>query len=175
LFFQIYLENFGNFNKFRLSKPIDLRALLDLHRKSELTESQVQNTEFDDSWIDGLRKLGGSLDSYFSIEFSPQTCEIRTLPVLIQGHTPNLNLLPIFVSNFQRVQWNDDKLLLYSFGQILSDFYSFPIDDMTKMREITELYVYPKLKTFLKPSPEMNDISRKLTETSDLYRVFERC
>lgn len=161
----------------RLTNPINLRSMWRLFLESELGASQAQSTteQSNHNWIDQVFDNAEMLDDYFSIELDPGTGELLTLPILLKGHQPNLFLLPLFVNDLQKVCWNKEKALFYTFGQVLADFYSYPLNDLSELRRTTELYVYPKIKEFFKPSAEIDQMSRKIADTSDLYKVFERC
>lgn len=156
LFYQIGLNDFGNFGVIRFSPPLDLRQLLKMafrHERGEYGDSEQDggNDNDDDNDNDDLDadeaveavatqliERRQMLQEYFSLEVTP-TGELLSIPLLIKGYTPPLAKLPQFLLRLgPRVRWNDEKGCFDTLLRELASFYvpeKLPIINEERQRQ----------------------------------------
>ncbi|KIH90128.1 DNA mismatch repair protein MLH1 [Sporothrix brasiliensis 5110] len=139
LFYQIGLNDFGNFGVIRFSPPLDLRQLLRLafqHEHGKYGDGGDDDDDGDDPDPDHpdadeaveavatqLIERRQMLQEYFSLEVTP-TGELLSIPLLIKGYTPPLAKLPQFLLRLgPRVRWNDEKGCFDTLLKELASFY----------------------------------------------------
>ncbi|KAF8755504.1 DNA mismatch repair protein MutL [Rhizoctonia solani] len=100
LFYQLGLRQFGNFSHLKLSPPPSLHELVHLAVEDDL---DIQKAGLDP------KKIGDMLEEYFGIQISEDGL-VQSLPLLLPGYTPNIDLLPVFLMHLgPRVDWNSEK------------------------------------------------------------------
>ncbi|CAK7565694.1 MAG: DNA mismatch repair protein Mlh1 [Sporothrix epigloea] len=139
LFYQMGLNDFGNFGVIRFSPPLDLQRLLRLayhHERGQYGEDDDDCREediesFGDTDADkAVRAVAAQLierrqmlQEYFSLEVTPSG-ELLSIPLLIKGYTPALAKLPQFLLNLgPRVRWDDEKGCFDTLLRELASFY----------------------------------------------------
>lgn len=137
LFYQLGLNDFGNFGVVRFSPPLDLRQLLHMAFRldgrttsGEKEEAGVDHPDPDpdpdeavDSVLAKLVERRQMLQEYFSLEVAP-TGELLSIPMLIKGYMPPLTKLPQFLLRLgPSVRWNDEKGCFDSLLRELARFY----------------------------------------------------
>ncbi|CAK7237377.1 DNA mismatch repair protein Mlh1 [Sporothrix bragantina] len=136
LFYQMGLNDFGNFGVIRFGPPLDLRQLLRMafqHERGQYGDNQDKddNSENDDPDADEAVEAVASqlierrqmLQEYFSLEVTP-TGELLSIPLLIKGYTPPLAKLPQFLLRLgPRVRWNEEKGCFDTLLRELASFY----------------------------------------------------
>lgn len=148
LFYQIGLNDFGNFGVIRFCPPLDLRQLLKMafqHERGQYgdNEDKVDNDDPDaDEAVEAvatqLIERRQMLQEYFSLEVTP-TGELLSIPLLIKGYTPPLAKLPQFLLRLgPRVRWNDEKGCFDTLLRELASFYvpeKLPIVNEERQRQ----------------------------------------
>lgn len=178
LFYQCYLFSFGNFDCFKLSNPLKIRELasiyLEYKKDTEVEPEQIEHF---------LISKSEMLDDYFSIKINDEG-ELITMPILLDGHTPNWAYLPKFVCCLAKeINWQNEKKCFEDIGLILSHFYAKPPSEFEneeqhlKWSKNVELVLYPAYKGKLCPSKNLANQSSLtvIADLNDLYKVFERC
>ncbi|KAL1902603.1 DNA mismatch repair protein Mlh1 [Sporothrix stenoceras] len=141
LFYQIGLNDFGNFGVIRFSPPLDLRQMLRMafkHDRGEFGDGGQNDDDDDDNDNDNddpdadeaveavaaqLIERRQMLQEYFSLEVTP-TGELLSIPLLIKGYTPPLAKLPQFLLRLgPRVRWNDENGCFDTLLRELASFY----------------------------------------------------
>ena len=144
LFYQLGLNNFGNFGTIRFSPPLDLRPLLRMafqHERGqykdgkakaevEAEEDDADEQDEQDEAVEAAEAVAAQLierrqmlQEYFSLEVTP-TGELLSIPLLIKGYTPPLAKLPQFLLRLgPRVRWNDEKGCFDTLLRELASFY----------------------------------------------------
>ncbi|PGH14110.1 hypothetical protein AJ79_03227 [Helicocarpus griseus UAMH5409] len=140
LFYQIGLENFGNFGKINLeSSPrlVDLLYLAVAAERDEirrqLLEDGSSNTapleavDFDKAVTTIATQLIDNremLDEYFSISIS-EDGNLLSIPLMLKGYMPSLAKLPRFLLRLGPwVDWNEEEACFRTFLRELAAFYT---------------------------------------------------
>lgn len=123
------------------------------------------------------------LDDYFAIKIDGDG-QLCSLPLMLNGHEPNMNMIPKFIYELgTQIDWTTEKECFKTFGQVLGNFYGSPWgpfdddeDNYNKWVEQIKFIIYPYIKTKFVPTNETK-INNFLiaANTSNLYKVFERC
>ncbi|CAK7199951.1 DNA mismatch repair protein Mlh1 [Sporothrix eucalyptigena] len=130
LFYQMGLNDFGNFGVIRFSPPLELRKLLRMafyHERGEYNEDEENDDPHADEAVNAvasqLIERRQMLQEYFSLEVTP-TGELLSIPLLIKGYTPPLAKLPQFLLRLgPRVRWNEEKGCFDTLLRELASFY----------------------------------------------------
>ncbi|KAK8378680.1 hypothetical protein O3P69_009408 [Scylla paramamosain] len=145
LFYQVALNDFGNFGILKLSSPVDISELaLIALEQPDSGWSEGDGTKEDlASYIKTLLvSKAEMLQEYFSMEIDSEG-RLCTLPYLLDQYVPDMEGLPMFVLRLgAEVEWGDEKECFDTFARELARFYA------------------------VKP---------KIANLTELYRVFERC
>ena len=178
LFYQLYLEDFGNFGYIHFGQGHHIKDLLKLYYQAHASSCQDKTI---DEVCEALthERIRSMVDDYFSLSINEEG-KLTALPLLIDGHTPNIYKLPNFIYQLgHHVCWTKEKECFKQFGQALADFYSHPpseyLEDDQKFKNMVQFIIYPKIKKVLKPSCELEEHFKVITKLNDLYKVFERC
>lgn len=184
LFYQLFLIDFGNFAKFKLSNPLPIRELakiyLDFKNESNNEEIDIISAPEVEEILMNKKEM---LSDYFSITIN-ESNQLTTLPIILDGFVPNLSYLPKFIYCLAKdVNWSTEKECFESIGRVLSQFFANPPNkfecdkDHEKWAKTVELIIYPSYKSILCPSKKLaNNFTFHVTANlSDLYKVFERC
>jgi DNA mismatch repair protein MLH1 len=175
LFYQIYLQDFGNFAMLEFDEPHNVETLYEMfetQRSQEPLDADSVRTKLTREHIRNM------IDDYFSLEINEEG-QICTLPVLLNGYHPNPYNLPRFINDLvHRVDWKSEKPCFQTFGQSLAKLYQASYLDYENhddwVKTVTSI-LYPKIKSYLKPSEDLNNVFAVITTTNELYKVFERC
>ncbi|XP_068709334.1 DNA mismatch repair protein Mlh1-like isoform X1 [Montipora foliosa] len=197
LFYQIIMFRFGNFDFLRLSEPAPIYelALLALDcEESGWTEADGTKDQLATYIVNLLKEKATMLLDYFSLEIDEEGC-ILTLPLLLDGFTPNLNGLPMFVLRLAtEVDWDSEEGCFRTFGKECSRFYAFKADpyeeddddaqntDAAKPSNhswqwTVEHVLFPAFRTGIVPPNRFSEDGTllQIANLPDLYKVFERC
>uniref|UniRef100_A0A5S6QA50 DNA_mis_repair domain-containing protein n=1 Tax=Trichuris muris TaxID=70415 RepID=A0A5S6QA50_TRIMR len=200
LFYQLMIMKFGNHEAFRFSAPCNVKEMLELAVKGRCQNSTpgiVQYRTFDlaelDCAVRTLSRWANMLWDYFSIEIVDG--QLVSIPKLLDNYLPTLDNVPNYLLNLvERVDWSEEKNCYRTISRETSKLYAFrwnyekgneykaeqPSSTMPKHPEDWRWTVKQLCKafrsSFLPPEEFENDGSIvKLTDVSDLYKVFERC
>ncbi|RUS90912.1 hypothetical protein EGW08_001309 [Elysia chlorotica] len=202
LFYQLLLQEFGNFGVLRLSEPAPIKELVMLALDSSAsgwTPADGPKEDMADYVVTFLSSKADMLQDYFSLEI--EDGNLLTLPMLMENYIPPLDELPMYILRLAtEVNWETEKDCFYTLLQETADFYamkkSFLSSDDNKNSMETggeeetgkptqdqdwkwtmEHVIYPSIKQMLlPPSKTENDRSViQLANLPDLYKVFERC
>lgn len=188
LFYQIMLKNFGNFSAFKLSEPAPIYDLamhaLDME-ECGWTEADGPKEEMARYMETFLTSKSEMLDDYFSMEIGASG-QILSIPVLLDGHTPPVEGLPMYVLRLAtEVEWDSEKECFDTFCRETARFYAGPRCDEGTEQEVreghwkwvTEHVVFPAIRSSLRLPEEFSENSCVLQVASlpNLYKVFERC
>ncbi|EFW98903.1 DNA mismatch repair protein [Grosmannia clavigera kw1407] len=127
LFYQLGLNDFGNFGLIRFSPPLDLAQLLRMALRLAPGNDGHTPSPDDTSAVDAvlaqLVERRQMLLEYFSLELTP-TGELLSIPMLIKGYTPPLTKLPHFLLRLgPAVCWTDEKACFDTLLRELARFY----------------------------------------------------
>ncbi|EPE06170.1 dna mismatch repair protein [Ophiostoma piceae UAMH 11346] len=129
LFYQLGLNDFGNFGVIRFNPPLDLKQILRIafdNEKGDDGHEHGDGPELDvavEAVASQLIERRQMLQEYFSLEITP-TGELCSIPLLIKGYTPPLAKLPQFLLRLgPQVRWNDEKGCFDTFVRELASFY----------------------------------------------------
>ncbi|MFT7816357.1 DNA mismatch repair protein Mlh1 isoform X2 [Arapaima gigas] len=194
LFYQILMYDFGNFGVLRLSSPAPLYDLamlaLDMD-ESGWTEEDGPKEGLAQYIVDFLQKKAEMLEDYFSMEVD-QEGNLTGLPLLLDGYTPAMEGLPMFVLRLAtEVNWDEEKDCFQDFGRECSMFYSirkqYTVEDTlgteskpdssVSWRWTVEHLLFKAFRTLLSPPGSFTQDGSVLhiANLPDLYKVFERC
>ncbi|XP_013860910.1 DNA mismatch repair protein Mlh1 isoform X2 [Austrofundulus limnaeus] len=191
LFYQILVFDFGNFGVLRLSEPAPLYDLAMLALDSEesgWTEEDGPKEGLAQYIVDFLRRKAEMLEDYFSVEID-QEGNLTGLPLLLDGYTPIMEGLPMFVLRLAtEVNWDQEKDCFRDFCRECSSFYSirkqFVLEaepgqdgEADSWRWKVEHVVFKALRTLFSPPRGFSEDGSVLQVANlpDLYKVFERC
>ncbi|GAA5990002.1 hypothetical protein JCM5350_002364 [Sporobolomyces pararoseus] len=127
LLYQLTLRQFGRFNRIKMKPPISLKKLIRLGVEKEYPRDGTVKLSVDEiiSKIHNrLVEAKEMIDEYFSIEINDQG-ELASLPVILPGHAPSLEKLPLFLLRIGiYVDWENESECFESLATELAFFYS---------------------------------------------------
>ncbi|GFS07041.1 DNA mismatch repair protein Mlh1 [Elysia marginata] len=203
LFYQLLLQEFGNFGVLRLSEPAPIKELVMLALDSSAsgwTPADGPKEDMADYVVTFLSSKADMLQDYFSLEV--EDCNLLTIPMLLENYIPPLDELPMYILRLAtEVNWETEKECFFTFLQETAGFYAMKksflsLGDVQKDMETdaseeegatqsqnqdwkwtVEHVIYPSIKQMLlPPSKTENDRSLiQLANLPNLYKVFERC
>ncbi|CAK9779590.1 DNA mismatch repair protein MutL [Cutaneotrichosporon oleaginosum] len=183
-FYQLGLRQFGAFGRLKLEPAPKLEDLLRIAAEDEpLAEHGLAVDEVVAKCTALLLSKADMIDEYFSLSFAEG--EVRSLPILLKGYTPNLDRLPhLLLCLATRVDWEDEKDCFESVLRELAFFYSpRPFDDEDEDEDAEEAahqawqlehVLFPSFRRTQWPRSMSTDVSQ-VANLPDLFRVFERC
>ncbi|KAK4704279.1 DNA mismatch repair protein MLH1, partial [Phenoliferia sp. Uapishka_3] len=188
LFYQLGLRQFGRFVRIKLKPSPPLKDLVRLAVEHEDARESIQipAEEIVERIHQTLMSSRAMLEEYFSFRIN-EAGEIESLPLLLQGCTPNLNKLPLFLVRIGvQVDWEDEKNCFETFLRELAFFYTPTLApyaskeedvdrDAVAARQIQHV-IFPAAKQYLLPPEKL--LKRdfvQVTSLESLYKVFERC
>jgi len=198
MFYQIAINDFGNFDVLRLNPPAPISALaeiaLDNTEESGWTEADGDKTmlaKFADRLLKEKREM---LDDYLSIKID-ENGNVLTIPILLEGYVPYFGNLPIFLLRLAtEVDYEDEEECFRTLAKELARFYAVSTDENSQFDEkqheeidknnpsetdswmkVIETVVFPALKSRAKPSKSCITNFVSVANLPDLYKVFERC
>ncbi|KAK6332401.1 DNA mismatch repair protein [Orbilia brochopaga] len=129
-FYQLGLNDFGNFGEIRFDEPIPLRDLIDIAIEAEQQAERARDGEVQSDFegvaeqvIDTLFGRREMMAEYFSLTINDD-CEVETIPLLLKDYSPSLAKLPSFLLRLgPRVNWDDELECFDCFIQELAIFY----------------------------------------------------
>lgn len=186
--YQFYLFDLGNFPPIQILPPGNkiqffVQTYLDDIQKHErkLYDSLEFNTP--DLVVGKLLKHSAMLEDYLSITMTED--EILTIPNIIPDEIPNLIFLGEFLVKLaNKVDFRDEYRSIKRIGKIIADFYSAPPANLKdfevhkRYHDFMENKMWPAIKAYLIVPKKFEEPSLyivKITDTKDLYKVFERC
>ncbi|KAG5972775.1 hypothetical protein E4U55_000736 [Claviceps digitariae] len=127
-FYQLGLDDFGNFGIIRFSPALDLRYLLRIAAEAEKKALDASDDDFPleaivDKVANQLVERREMLQEYFSLEVSPAG-QLISIPLMVKGYTPPLAKLPRFLLRLgPNVNWTEEKACFATFLRELATFY----------------------------------------------------
>ncbi|GFO28216.1 DNA mismatch repair protein mlh1 [Plakobranchus ocellatus] len=126
LFYQLLLQEFGNFGVLRLSEPIPIKELVMLAldcSASGWSPADGPKDEMADYVVTFLGSKAEMLQDYFSLEI--EDGNLITLPMLMENYIPPLDELPMYILKLAtEVNWESEKECFQTFLLETADFYS---------------------------------------------------
>lgn len=110
---------------------------------------------------------------YFSMRFTDDG-SLLSIPVIVDGHKPNLNLLPLLIWNLCNVQYREEKCCFRMIGEAFADFFARPVDKLEDQKQNVRA-VFSRFKEEIKPDADLNSSIKTISELQELYKIFERC
>jgi len=204
LFYQIALENFGNYGTIQLNPPASIRELaklaLDDTTESGWTEADGDKSSLAKYVVDLIKGKAEMLSDYYSLEIDSNG-NLCSIPKLMEGYIPFLGGLPNMLLRLStEVNWEDEQACFDNLCQELARFYSIKDDKdakygfeqhyenleisakeecENKWKAFLDEAVWPALKMRMKP-PKSCATDQTFVQVANLsdhtcYRVFERC
>jgi DNA mismatch repair protein MLH1 len=202
LFYQMFIYNFGSFEKIVFENPLSVKDLAMLALDSPdsgWTEEDGDKDELAERIVEILSEKSEMMLQYFSLEIKegmllslPVLLSTKILHVLNQKvkkqslfhylgkHLPSVAQLPNYLLRLAtEVDWDNESSCFESFARETASFYS-QISETTAGSEwkwCVEFVIYPALKKYFLPSQEfsVNKSLFQIASLPDLYKVFERC
>ncbi|CAE6466175.1 unnamed protein product [Rhizoctonia solani] len=200
LFYQLGLRQFGNFSSLKLSPPPPLHELVHLavDDNIDIRKAGLDSRKIGDKIIHILTSRREMLEEYFGIQISEDGL-VQSLPLLLPGYTPNIDLLPRFLMHLgPRVDWKSEKNCFDTAFREIARFYvpKPPLDleqgqdqgdgEQTSNEEREAAakamvwqnthVIFPAVQKYLVAPKKLIDKDiAQIANLPDLYRVFERC
>lgn len=164
LFFQMSLQQLGNFGTAHLGDGIPITQVLAL--APEVNQGSI-NFEI-------LINMEQMLREYFQIvlrEKHGQWCLVQ-LPVILPGYMFPISRIPQFVADLiTKVDWSDEKICIEGVAKALSTLYLPTFASKTDDIRL----IFDAAKTSFVPSRALVPGVVEIANLPGLYRVFERC
>ncbi|KAG7157546.1 DNA mismatch repair protein Mlh1-like [Homarus americanus] len=187
LFYQILLNDFGNFGILKLSSPTSLYDLAMLavdQEESGWTEGDGPKEDLATYMSDLIQSHKEMLDDYFSIQIDDKG-NICTLPYLLDDYVPAMEGLPMYILRMAtEVEWNNELECFQAFCRETAKFFAIHRNQATEEKDgengwrwSTEHLVYPAMRKTLQPPQHFAQDTTflQIANLTELYRVFERC
>jgi len=194
LFYQVLLQDFGNFGILKLSTPApvyDLAMLALDSSESGWTPNDGPKEDLATYIVKFLKSKAELLLDYFCIQID-ENGNLCSIPLLLDKYIPALEGLPVFLLRLStEVEWETERECFESISRETSLLYSFKkdaaLDDLPDGSEDTkectdwkwtvEHVLFPAFRNHLQPPEHFkNDASiLQVANLPDLYKVFERC
>ena len=175
LFYQILLEDYGNFSLIKIDPPIDVSSVISI-ADLDIPEQNQKNL------LQKMIKMRLMLEDYFAIRID-EDGRISGMPVLVENYTPSFHRIHSFLEEISVLNWKKEKDCLGGIARALARLYSLSeeVDSLYAEEEphwnrIIEYNIISLLKsgvyipTVMKEKP-----FSALTSLPLLYKVFERC
>jgi len=197
-FYQVALEDFANFEAFRLGPAPHVRQLAMIALDSDesgWTEADGDKSELADFMTQMLVSKRQLLDDYFSLEIDEDGL-LHTVPLLLQDFVPFFGKLPMFLMRLAtEVNWDEEEDCLDGICQEIARFCCVSTDTRSqydviqhikeagtengenRWKRVFENIMYPAFKKKLSPSKICAEdyTFAQIANLPDLYKVFERC
>ncbi|KAG9510751.1 Histone deacetylase 6, partial [Fragariocoptes setiger] len=181
IYYQVYLFNFGDFDRFRIDFcNVNLDGLISFYfsfaAKHDIDVSKMRY-KTPASVMKILLSHKEMLSDYFSLDI--EESGVKSLPVLVHNYSPNLTYLPKFlVETANRVNWSNEIDCFRTFGRVLADFYAQPPcclyreADRKRWHQMIERILFPFIKQYLHVPMHLFDSGcfKKVADTEDLYK-----
>lgn len=187
LIYQMYLFDFGNFPPIDILPPGNqIQFLIEIYlndlKKHNATEFEKLTYKTPQDVVIKLQSHSSMLDDYLILRFT--TTEILTIPNIIPEHVPNLIYLGQFLVNLaNKVDFSQEIPCFHRMGRLIAEFYCEPPANLKNMKifkryhDFVKKVTYEAIKRYLIPPEWLFDADNicQVTDTKDLYKVFERC
>lgn len=185
--YQFYLFDFGAFPPIEILPPGNkIQFMIETHlndlKKHEPDTFDKLKLNTPQDVIDELMTHTELFLDYLNMKITRQ--EIVTIPNIIPEHVPNLAYLGQFlVSLANDVSYDNEIDCFHQVGRVLANFYSNPPANMKDIRvqrkyhDFVEMRLYDAIRKYLM-LPDWLLTKHNLcqmSDTKDLYKVFERC
>lgn len=186
-YYQFFLYDLGNFPPIEILPPGNkvksiITAYLDDIKKHDTASYEGLKYNTHESIVEKLSQHSAMFEDYLSLKLVD--AEIQTIPCIMPGEVPNLIFLGKFLSDLANlVDYTEERECLRTMGRVVADFYSEPPANLKdkevhrQYHELIESKLYVALKSYL-IIPEWLFTSEnmvQISDTKDLYKVFERC
>lgn len=187
LYYQFFLFDFGNFPPIDILSPGNriryiISTYLDDLEKHEPDEYDQLKFKTPDTIIDELLDHGLMFEDYLTLKLTKD--EVLTIPCIVPNEVPNLTYLGKFLVDLVNdVEYSEEQECFRAIGRVVANFYSEAPANL-KDRDVHKRYhdkietkLYAAIKSYLIP-PEWlftRENIRQISDTKDLYKVFERC
>lgn len=168
-FYQQYLKNFGNFQTIEFTEKLHILELLDVFQSANGLDSNLDAEEGPVNLIANQKMYA----DYFSMRMTDEG-HLLSIPVLVDGYRPNLNLLPLLIWNLCSVRYKEEKPCFKMIGEAFADFYSRPVDKLDEHKTNVRA-VFSRFKEEIRPNPDLNSSIKSISELQQFYKIFERC
>ena len=168
-FYQYFFKNFGNFKTIDFKEQLHLYDLLEIFKVQNGINDRFNIEENTISLIEN-REL---YDDYFSMKITKDGF-LRTIPIVVDGYKPNLNLLPLLIWNLTSVIYEDEQKCFKLIGEAFADFYSRPLKNLEEQKQNVKM-IFSRFKEETKPESELKSAIMTIGDLKNLYRIFERC
>lgn len=149
------------------------------HEKSCYDKLQYNTSE---TVIKKLLDHSAMFEDYLGLKITET--EILTIPCIMPDEIPNLVFLGRFLVDLvNKVNYSEERECLRQIGRVIANFYSEPPANLKNMGEhrkyhdVVETKLYVAIKNYLL-IPEWlfnKENICQISDTKDLYKVFERC
>lgn len=186
-YYQFYLYDLGNFPPIEILPPgnkvkfIIETYLNDIEKHETVQFAKLKYNSFE-SIIDKLTEHEAMFEDYLSLKFTRE--EIICIPCIMPDEIPNLIFLGKFLSDLANiVDYSEERECLRTMGRVVADFYSEPPANLKnpevhrRYHELIDTKLYVAIKNYLL-IPEWlfsKENMVEISDTKDLYKVFERC
>ena len=175
LFYQIILEDYGNFSSIKIDPPINVAKVISL-------PDLGMNEDTQKSLLKRIIKMRFMLEDYFALKINEEG-EITGMPILIENYNPSFHRIYIFLQKISDLNWKDEKECLGGIAKALAKLYSISKESNTIYAEeesqwshIVEYNIISLLKSGVYiPTAMKEKTFSALTSLPLLYKVFERC
>lgn len=186
-YYQFYLFDFGNFPPIEILPPGNkIQYLIETYlndiRVHEIRKFNKLKFSTTTSIVEELVKHSALYEDYLAIKLNSD--EIITIPCIMPNEIPNLVFLGRFLVDLaNQVDYSDERECFKVMGRVIADFYSEPPTNLKdkevhrKYHDLVETRLYATIKRYLLV-PEWlltKENICQMSDTKDLYKVFERC
>lgn len=186
-FYQFYLFDFGNFPPIQILPPGNkIQFMIETHlkhvEKHDPAVFRLYKHSTTEAVMEKLLEHSEMLKDYVSLHFTSQ--EILTIPNIVPEHVPNLVFLGKFLVDVaNRVNFSSEQACFHDLGFCIADLYSRPPHNLKdslvhkRYHHFIETKLYDAIKKYLIPPEHLFRPENicQITDTKDLYKVFERC
>ncbi|EEH54877.1 DNA mismatch repair and recombination [Micromonas pusilla CCMP1545] len=195
-FYQRAIARFGTHPRRALSSPAPLAEMVRMALEAEKDDGEGASAGDEAAAANAVAALlvekAPMLREYFSVDIDEDAKTLVGLPVLLEGHTPDVTRVPEFILSLaHEVDWKEEKACFKTVAAALAEFYggggggddddgngdgdenAAETDDTRAWR----LVLFPGMMRHLRPSAALATGGGILQVAclEQLYRVFERC
>lgn len=186
-YYQFYLFDFGNFPPIEILPPgnkikfIIETYLGDIKKHDSEYYKKLKFNTFD-LIIEKLLKHLPMYQDYLTLKLTKD--EILTIPCIMPDEIPNLTYLGKFLVDLvEHVDYSEERECFRTMGRVLADFYSEAPSNLKdrdvhrRYHDVVEKKLYVAIRNYLLV-PEWLFVKEnicQISDTKDLYKVFERC
>lgn len=187
LYYQFFLFDFGNYPPIDILPPGNriryiISTYLDDLEKYEPDVYDKLEFRTSDTIIEELLDHAPMFEDYLTLKITKD--EILTIPCICPSEVPNLTYLGKFLVDLvNSVDYSEEQECFRMIGRIVADFYSEPPANLKdrgvhkRYHDKIETKLYPAIKSYLLAPDWLfsRENIRQISDTKDLYKVFERC